>query len=730
VKSWSVPTGEPQARVRASDTRLLGRSLLLARAAWIAVVALAVGLFFAAIPSEFALLHVPCPTVACPTGQLPPAGLRALGDLGISLSSFAAYSVAMDVVFAAVCGAVAALIFWRKSDDRMALFVSLALLTFGTATFTFTMAALAVRHPTWETPVHFLHFLGAASFGLFLYLFPDGRFVPRWTRWVALVWIAWQLAEHFFPSWVSDPNALQAGTETVVWLGALGTAIYSQVHRYRRASSSVQRQQIKWVVFGISAALAVFLGIQLVLGASGADMPTSPGALVAYLVGYTFTSYLTVLLIPTSIGIAVLRHHLFDVDLVINRTLVYGVLTVSVVGLYMLVVGGLGMLLQTRANFFVSLLAAGVVAVLFAPLRTRLQRGVNHLMYGERDEPYAVLSRLGQRLESTLAPDAVLPTVVRTVAEALHLPYAAVELERDGAFEIAATSGNPVGDPVRLPLVYGGETIGRLVLETRAGDESFSPSDRRLLDDLVHQISVAAHAVRITGEAVRLSADLQRSRERLVKTREEERRRLSRDLHDGLGPTLGSLPMKLDVAGDLLERNPTAARELLHGLKRQAQSAVADIRRLVYELRPPALDELGLVGAIRETAAQYAQNGLRVSVSAKEELSSLPAAVEVAAYRIVQEALTNVAHHAAARECSVTLKLDEEAGTLDLEIQDDGRGLSHGRGQGVGLYSMRERAEELGGSCIVESPPGAGARVRATLPCTTFATSDGVESGE
>ena len=187
-----MPPDAVSDRMRAGDAHLHGRSLLFARAAWVAVAALAVGLFAAGIPAEFAMLRVPCPTVACPTGQLPPAGLRALEDLGLSPGFFAAYIVAMDVLFAAVCGAVAALIFWRKSDDRMALFVSLALLTFGTATFVFTMEALAARHPAWEIPVSFVHSLGVASFGLFLYLFPGGRFVPRWTRWVALVWIAWQ----------------------------------------------------------------------------------------------------------------------------------------------------------------------------------------------------------------------------------------------------------------------------------------------------------------------------------------------------------------------------------------------------------------------------------------------------------------------------------------------------------------------------------------------------------
>jgi hypothetical protein len=179
--------------------RLSGRRLLLARVAWILVAALALGLFVAGIPAEFALLHVPCPTVTCPTGQLSPSGLRALEGLGLSLDSFAVYAVAMDVIFAAVCTAVSLLIFWRRSDDRMGLLVSLALLTFGTATFVFTMEALAVRHPAWEAPTSLLHFLGAASFSLFLYLFPDGRFVPRWTRWVVLVWIAWQLPRYFFP---------------------------------------------------------------------------------------------------------------------------------------------------------------------------------------------------------------------------------------------------------------------------------------------------------------------------------------------------------------------------------------------------------------------------------------------------------------------------------------------------------------------------------------------------
>src|SRR5215207_3741073 len=710
----STPPATTPNKKSAPAEPLRGRSLILARATWMVVAVLAVGFFAAGIPFEFAMFRTVCQP-ACTTGQLSPAGLQALRDLGLSLDFYAAYAVVLDVVLAAVYGTVAAVIFWRKTADRMALLVSFALLTFGTAAFPDTINALATEHFTWWWPYAFLNFLGAASFGLFLYLFPDGRFVPHWTRWVALAWIAWQLPKYWFPSWnSSDLNSWPGWLAVAVWAVALGTVVYAQVYRYRRVSNAVQRQQIKWVVFGISAAVLTFLGINVTLAAF-APAPTSAGTLATILIGYALI-YAAMLLIPISIGVAILRQHLWDIDLIINRTLVYGALTASVVLLYVLVVGGLGELLHVRGNLIISLLATGLAAVLFQPLRYRLQRGANHLMYGERDEPYAVLSRLGERLESTLSPDAVLPTVVQTVKEALKLPYVAIELERDATFETVASAGEPAQDPQRLPLVYGGETVGRLVVRPRAGDDAFTAADQHLLGDLAHQIGIAAHAVRLTDEALRLSADLQRSRERLVTTREEERRRLHRDLHDGLGPTLGSLTLKLDVAADLLERDPAAARALLGGLKTQAQSAVADIRRLVYALRPPALDDLGLLGAIDETAAQYTNNGLRVSVEAPGRLPPLPAAVEVATYRIVQEALTNVVRHAEASECVIRLALDESDRTLRLEIRDDGRGLPPERGRGVGLASMRERAAELGGECVVESFSSGCTRVRASLP--------------
>ena len=215
--------------------------------------------------------------------------------------------------------------------------------------------------------------------------------------------------------------------------------------------------------------------------------------------------------------------------------------------------------------------------------------------------------------------------------------------------------------------------------------------------------------------AVRLTADLQRSRERLVATREEERRRLRRDLHDGLGAQLAGLNVQAGTLRRLIPQDPGAADELVVELREELRGAIADIRRLVYDLRPPALDDLGLVEALRQLAERYDSKDepLRVVVEAPEDLPDLPAAVEVAVYRITQEALTNVARHARATTCVVRLAVNDD---VTLEIVDDGVGIPAGRSAGVGLSSMHERAAELGGSCAVEISPEGGTRVLARLP--------------
>jgi signal transduction histidine kinase len=267
--------------------------------------------------------------------------------------------------------------------------------------------------------------------------------------------------------------------------------------------------------------------------------------------------------------------------------------------------------------------------------------------------------------------------------------------------------GESGSDAETLPLVYQSESIGQLILAQRAPGEEFSQMDKQLLETIARQAGIAAYNVCLTQ-------DLQRSRERLVTTREEERRRLRRDLHDGLGPQLASMSFRLDAVHNLIETDPATARGSVTDLKSQVQTALDDIRRIAYDLRPPALDELGLVGALKEyIAANNQAQGLQITLETPETLPPLPAAVEVAAYRIALEAMTNVSRHAGARTCCVRLSL---SGDLYLEVCDDGCGIPAAVRAGVGLSSMRERAEELGGKCVIESLPREGSRVLACLP--------------
>jgi signal transduction histidine kinase len=293
----------------------------------------------------------------------------------------------------------------------------------------------------------------------------------------------------------------------------------------------------------------------------------------------SYTPAFALLFLAVFACIAILRYRLYDIDLLMHRTLVYGTLSAFVIGTYMLAVAGFGALFQARGNLGIPLVATVIVAVLFQPLRSRLQRGVNRLMYSERDDPSAVTSRLGSRLEVTLSPEAVLPTIVETISQALKLPYVAILMKEGEGFRSGAAYRSPRTEPEALPLIYQREEIGRLVIAPRAPGEQFSSSDRSLLEELVRQTEVAVHAVRLT-------ADLQSSRERLVTTREEERRRLRRDLRDGIGPTLTDLALQLHAVRELVRSKPGDAEETLARLGRRTEKTLAEMRRLIYGLRP------------------------------------------------------------------------------------------------------------------------------------------------
>jgi signal transduction histidine kinase len=486
---------------------------------------------------------------------------------------------------------------------------------------------------------------------------------------------------------------------------------------YRSSRQVADRQKIRWVVF---ACVLILVGdlVLIYVPTLLTNRPLLGSDINQTIQGLLFLS------LPAALAIAILRYRLFDIDIIINRTLVYGSLTAIIIGMYVLVVGVLGALFQSRGNLLISLLATGLIAVAFAPLRAWLQSTVNRLLFGWRDDPYAVLTRLGQRLETSLAPEAVLLTIAEAVANALLLPYVAIAVRRQSALQVAAAHGTAMETPVHFPLIYQAEHVGELLIAPRSPRESFTANDRRLLANLAHQAGIAVHAVGLAEDLQALTADLQRSREHLVTAREEERRRLRRDLHDGLGPSLAALVLKAGSARALYPSDPKVADALLLGLEADLNSVIGEIRRLVYNLRPPALDDLGLVEAIRACSAEYGgratmavakvSSALSITVESPASLPPLPAAVEVAAYRIAQEALMNVTRHAQATNCMVRLSLHDSL--LKVEIQDDGVGIGTERQAGVGLASMRERAAELGGTCLIEANPAGGTWVLARLP--------------
>jgi signal transduction histidine kinase len=351
------------------------------------------------------------------------------------------------------------------------------------------------------------------------------------------------------------------------------------------------------------------------------------------------------------------------------------------------------------------------VALLIGPLRGWLQGRARRLVYGLRAEPYAALRDLGRELATTAPDDDVPARLVSTVRRSLRAPYVAVAVGDDSGFPLAAESGLPVRRRLTLPLLHRGEQVGLLVVG-HDDRHRLSAADRSLLVDLSRQAGGAIRAVQLTRSLQQGAAQLQQARERLVLTREEERRRLRRDLHDGLAPTLAAAGLTAATAADLAERDPGRAGVLIGSVQDTLQTAVGDIRAMVDELRPPALDELGLVQALRERASELGQ-AVAVEVVAPDVLPPLPAAVEVATYRICQEALMNVLKHSGAPTARVRLGTTDG---LTLVVEDDGVGI-HGRGStGVGLGSMRERAAELGGECTIDENPGGGTRVSARFP--------------
>jgi signal transduction histidine kinase len=675
-------------------------------AVWIHA-ALSLLLFAVGTPIFFSILSTPCTADCQYFLQLQPVEVNALSQIGWTLEWYALFQLSLEfmylVIFSVIGGVIYVKLVWQREQQAWyGLLATFALISLGTILLAETSMSARTVGPGWHALYDFLKASSHVAFLTFCLLFPSGRFAPRWVRWSMIPLLLWMAA------WLmtSLPN-LDPAEPVGIQLSLLMLALIvgAQVYRYRRVSTTVQRQQTKWFVFGfgiVFAAVFLWMIISVAL-----PFPPGPERVLSNLVGQGFLSLFPVAFV-VCIAISLLRYRLWDIDILINRTLVYGALTVTVVALYVLIVAGSSLLFHNENNLIASLAATGVIAVFFQPLRERLQRGVNRWLYGERDDPAGVLTRLTSRLESTGSGDSLLAVLVETIASSLKLPYVALWLDEgvDG-LTLATESGAQPPHVETLPLLHQQEKVGELVVAPRSPGEALSNDDRQLL-------AAIARLTATTARTIQLTDAVQEARVRTVSAREEERRRLRRDLHDGLGPVLASQGLKLAAARQLLRDKPEVAERLLDEVMSQSENTVAEVRRLVYALRPPTLDELGLVEAIREHVDAVGSGAaLQIVVDAPDALPEISAATEVAAFRIVQEALNNVIRHAQARCCVITLTVN---GGLYVRIEDNGVGLPNAVRSGVGLQSMRERATEVGGECVIEKSAQRGVRVSLSLP--------------
>ncbi|GGI03558.1 sensor histidine kinase [Egicoccus halophilus] len=461
----------------------------------------------------------------------------------------------------------------------------------------------------------------------------------------------------------------------------MGMVAAAGVVRWRRADGE-GRQQLRWVL----AAL-----VTIALAAPFAALGGVPELAEAF----------AFLVLPAAIAVAVLRHRLWDLGLVVRRGLVYGLATVALTALYLAV----SVAVDARVS---PLLAAGLVAAVAVPVRTLAQRVVERVLYGDRGDPDAVVRRLAGQLHDPPRP--LLEVVTTQLARSLRLPYVAIE-HLDGS--LAASAGNPTRVASRLPLSAEGRVLGHLVAHERALGEGLGPRDRRLLAEVAGHVGIALYSTR-------LAAELRRSAERVLAVRDEERARLQRDLHDGLGPTLGAIGLQVEAARNLVGRPEALDRldRILTDVGAATEATVQEVRRLLHDLAPIPLEAQGFEAATT-AAARAAARGLALDVVIDTGGRQLPPAVEVAAHRIVVEAVHNAARHAQATRCRVAVSLAQDV--LVVTVRDDGRGLGDVPA-GVGIAAMRGRASDLGGTFSVATAEGGGTRVEARLPARLAAS--------
>jgi signal transduction histidine kinase len=658
----------------------------------------AAAVFVASVPAAFRQTATVCTTAAdCPPGRLTPAGVLSLAELGLTPAGYSFYVTLLVTVLAAVFLAAAALLL-RVPGRSGAVAPTVAVLVLLGISFPQTLGALGDVASGWSLAAAVVDSLGVVALTWWVVSLPDPRTTPPWATWLVVAVAAERGAS--LAGW--RLGAVADTAFTCAWLLALAVCV---VVRYR-AAEPAERAAIRFVAYGAAVALGGLLVATVAQSVLGAVPGTVGDLLVQAMVVLCFMA------IPLSITAAVLRRGLWGVEASVARALTYGVLTVAITAGYTTAMAGIAATLATGPTASAAA-AGGLLALAVHPGHLAVRRGVDHVLYGDHEGAERALRDVPVHTEAPA--DVVLASFAELITQTLRLPYVQLTVT-DGKVPGSEGSegsagrleaGWPVDD---FALVTHGRQVGTLRVARRDATGPPDPRDRRALDAVVRQ------AASLAG-TVLLSEQLRSARTQLVTAREEERRRLRNDLHDGLGPALGAVTLKLAAAANRLTDSPAAARALLDEARQQTGDVVSDVRRLVHGLRPPALDELGLVGAVRSFASRTATDAVAIEVRTHGCVSDLPAAVEVAAYGIVLEAVNNVLKHAAARRCDIEIACQPAA--VFLTVTDDGIGPAagpKGLGAGVGLVSMTDRATELGGTLDVEPAPDGGTRVRAVLP--------------
>jgi signal transduction histidine kinase len=583
-----------------------------------------------------------------------------------------------------------------------------------------------------------------------LLLFPDGHLPsPRW-RWFArilaaslvIVYLTIVLAPGTFGEEAGpfadyrNPLGVEAlrtalsvaiFSLAVVPIGVIGSLV-ALVQRFRR-SEGIERLQLRWLVTAASI-VAILYTVALLIGFAGSWSADSQPGWMTVLQNVAVFSFG---LIPIAIGVSVLRYHLFDIDVVVNRALLVGTLAVFITAVYIAVVVGIGTLVGGRGDPILSAAAAAIIAIVFQPVRSRAQRFADRLVYGERAAPYEVLSEFSERLGNAYANDELLPRMAGALAGGTGAVRADVWIRIGDDLVAEATwphdaepltpipvSEDDVGEgsstEMREPIRHQGELLGALSIVKRPG-ESITPTEEKLVRDLAGQAGLVMRNVALTEQLMDHIEQLRASRQRLVHAQDEERRKLERNLHDGAQQQLVALSVQLRLAEGMVERDPEKTRSMLANLQTATGQAIEDLRDLARGIYPPLLADKGLVAALE---AQARKGTVETSVAA-ENVARYPQQVEAAVYFCALEALNNVAKYSGARRADV--RLAQSNGDLTFEVSDDGAGFDVDRtSYGTGLRGMADRIEAIGGTLDIRSAPGVGTSVAGRIP--TAAVSD------